>query len=224
MFVLGAAAGATGAYFYMKNKYETLIDEEVESVKEAFEKDLEERVEKIKKDLTQTYPDENPSPQTKHVPEEKDNEEIDKNDLNGLLAKKATNKPSPGDILKNKEGYKKEIIRYNECFKTDETDDNNFEAIIDKTLDPGITPSNPIVISPDEFGEDETYDKVSLYYYTDGIVADDNDEVVEDVDALIGYSSLETFGEYEDDAVHVKNEGVKTYYEILRCDKTFSGR
>lgn len=201
IFVFGAIAGATGAYFYTKKKYESLIDEEIESVKEEYNKELKGKIEEIKESLMSSE---------KIAP--------DTNKTNKELAEKAKNKPAPGKVIK--EEYEKEVVRYNDYSKDDS---ENFEAIVDDSLI-GINGSAPIVISPDEFGEDETYDKVSLYYYSNGIIADENDEEVEDVDGLIGYSSLETFGEYEDDSVHVRNDGNKTYYEILRCDKTFDGR
>lgn len=203
IFVFGAIVGATGAYFYTKHKYESLIDDEIESVKEEYKKELKGKIEEIKESLMSSE---------KVAP--------DKNEANEELAEKAKNKPAPGEIIKKQEEYKKEVVRYNDYSKDDS---ENFEAVVDDSL-VGINGCAPIVISPDEFGEDETYDKVSLYYYSDGIIADENDEEVENVDGLIGYSSLETFGEYEDDSVHVKNDGNKTYYEILRCDKTFDGR
>lgn len=75
-------------------------------------------------------------------------------------------------------------------------------------------PNRPYVISPDEFGEKE-YTVISLSYYADGVLADEDDHVVEDVDAVIGYESLEHFGEYENDSVHVRNDRLRCDYEIL---------
>lgn len=73
----------------------------------------------------------------------------------------------------------------------------------------------PYVISPDEFGDQSNYEIVSLTYYADGVLTDDCDEVIEDVDDLVGKDSLNHFGEYEDDSVFVRNEKYKTDYEIL---------
>ena len=72
----------------------------------------------------------------------------------------------------------------------------------------------PYVISPCEFGECD-YETVSLTYYADGILADELDEPIEDVDSVVGIESLSHFGEYEDDSVFVRNEPWKTDYEIL---------
>lgn len=81
--------------------------------------------------------------------------------------------------------------------------------------------SDPYVIPPEEFGEEEEYEKVSLTYYSDGVLADENDEVVDDVDAKVGLDSLDTFGRFEDDAVHIRNDGMKCYYEILRDERDY---
>lgn len=75
--------------------------------------------------------------------------------------------------------------------------------------------SEPYVIEPTEFGELEDYAQVSLMFYTDGVLADENDDPINDVDDLIGTDSLTHFGEYEDDSVYVRNERLKCDYEIL---------
>lgn len=74
----------------------------------------------------------------------------------------------------------------------------------------------PYVISPDEFDEKPDYDVVSLTYYADGVLADDEDHIIEDVEGTVGVESLSHFGEYEDDSVFVRNEAEKIDYEILR--------
>ena len=80
----------------------------------------------------------------------------------------------------------------------------------------------PYVISPDEFGEFEDYERISLSYYTDQILADEDDEKVEDVDNVVGLESLAHFGEYEDDSVFVRNDRLKCDYEILLDQRTYS--
>ncbi len=73
----------------------------------------------------------------------------------------------------------------------------------------------PYVIPPEEFGEYEEYERISLTYYSDGVLAEENDEEVDDVDEVIGVESLTHFGEYEDDSVFVRNDRLKCDYEIL---------
>lgn len=73
----------------------------------------------------------------------------------------------------------------------------------------------PKVITPEEFGEIEEYDTVSLTYYADKILTDDQNNPIEDVEDVVGNDSLTHFGEYEDDSVFVRNDKYQTDYEIL---------
>lgn len=77
----------------------------------------------------------------------------------------------------------------------------------------------PYVIPPDEFGDFDEYEQVTLYYYADGVLTDDVDEPVDDVEGTVGSNALDSFGEWEDDAVHVRNDKLQCDFEILRkCD------
>ena len=80
----------------------------------------------------------------------------------------------------------------------------------------------PYVISPDEFGEIEEYATETLYYYKDHVLADDQDNIIEDADDVIGVGSLTHFGEYEDDSVFVRNDREETDYEILLDPREYS--
>lgn len=82
----------------------------------------------------------------------------------------------------------------------------------------------PFVIPPEEFRmlEGDGYSTVTLMYYADGVLADDNDEIVEDIDAWVGKESLDHFGEYDDDSVYVRNHRLKVDYEILRSQREYA--
>ena len=80
----------------------------------------------------------------------------------------------------------------------------------------------PYIILPEEFGEFEEYEKISLTYYADQVLADENDEEVDDVDEIVGKDSLTHFGEYEDDSVFVRNDRLKCDYEILLDQRNYS--
>lgn len=84
-------------------------------------------------------------------------------------------------------------------------------------------PNEPYVISPDNYGENDNYTQISLVYYAgDGVLADDEDEVVEDIEATVGEDFAEHFGEYEDDSVFIRNDRLRCDYEILRDNRSFS--
>ena len=176
-FIIGAASGATVAWYLLKDKYETLAQEEIDSVKEVFaRREQEMKDETVKRNVAEGIKD---SDRTK--PDLKEYAE---------------------QLKKN--GY----TRYSDLSADD-------EGVSDKQ-------TKPYVIPPEQFGDDENYDQISLTYYADGVLADENDEVIEDVEDAVGIDSLNHFGEYEDDSVFVRNEARKCDYEILLDQRTYS--
>jgi hypothetical protein len=85
-----------------------------------------------------------------------------------------------------------------------------------------MTEAKPYTISPKEFGEMHDYDEISLTYYADQVLADEDDELVDDIEESVGFWSLSTFGEYDDDAVFVRNDRLKCDYEILFDPRKYS--
>ena len=79
----------------------------------------------------------------------------------------------------------------------------------------------PYVITPEEFGELD-YSTISLTYYSDGVLTYESDELVEDVDDIVGADFAEHFGEYEDDSVFIRNDRMKTDFEILVDKRNYS--
>lgn len=79
----------------------------------------------------------------------------------------------------------------------------------------------PYVIPPEDFGEFDDYEKISLIYWADQVLTDDNNEVVEDLEGSVGIDSLTAFGEYEDDSVFVRNSRLRCDYEILLDQRNF---
>lgn len=99
------------------------------------------------------------------------------------------------------------IIKYNQYFQ-ESSEKKEKES---KSMDPIR------VISPDEFQESE-YPSLSLWYYTDGVITNDDNKIVTNAIELIGSDFKNHFGEYEDDpdTVYVVNENDKVVYEIMR--------
>lgn len=85
-----------------------------------------------------------------------------------------------------------------------------------------VMTDRPYVISPDEFGDYPDYETISLTYYNDKVLTDEYNEIVDDIDDLIGEDSLNHFGEYEDDSVFVRNDALKVDYEILLDSANYS--
>lgn len=72
------------------------------------------------------------------------------------------------------------------------------------------------IIAPDEFGEDDEYDTESLIYYADEMLADDQGNLIEDIDDVVGADFADHFGDYEDNAIYFRNDKYKIEYEVVR--------
>lgn len=110
---------------------------------------------------------------------------------------------------KNISDYAKELSR------AGYTNYSNVEKPEKKETETKVKTDAPYVIPPEQFGEYDDYTKISLTFFSDHILADEDDEMVEDVEDVVGFESLNHFGEYEDDSVFVRNDRLKADYEIL---------
>lgn len=81
----------------------------------------------------------------------------------------------------------------------------------------------PYTISPYEYGEIDEYHQIELTYYEgDDVLEDDEGNIVTDREELVGPSALYTFGEYEEDAVFVRNEHLCTDFQILKDYRSYT--
>lgn len=80
----------------------------------------------------------------------------------------------------------------------------------------------PYVIPPEEYDEMDDYEAVELTYYACGTLTDECNNIIEDVDEIVGNDFSEHFGEYEDDSVYIRNDRLQCDYAILRDNRHFS--
>lgn len=84
-------------------------------------------------------------------------------------------------------------------------------------VEPGID-----LIPPEECGDDPSYGFDELTYYSDGIlVVDRNDEIIRDIQHTISELAIRSFGIYERDVIHVRNDNDEMYYEVRRVSCTY---
>lgn len=165
-------------------------------VKDTYQKLAQEEIE----DVRQYYKEKMDSLEPKKVPNEIPKNTHEKPDIREFAAR-----------IIGENGYKNYS---NTSIKPDPVLNEEEELVQEEYEKVEHDSNKPYVISPEEFGEKE-YTVICLSYYKDGVLADEDDHVVEDVDAVIGYESLEHFGEYENDSVHVRNDRLRCDYEIL---------
>lgn len=196
-FVIGVTVGSAVTLYYLKDKYAKIAQDEIDSVKEVFYTNLR-----------KTVKDE----ETKKSSNENTLKKVDDETL------KNVKETSYKDYSSYKEKTKDYII-------VNEEDDDEYEDQPDPPVSPkmmGNGDEKPYIIREDEFDEFDDYSVISLYYYADKKLADDNDQLVEDVDDVVGFKSLEIFDEHDIDTLYVRNDRLKVDFEILRCLQNYS--
>ena len=79
----------------------------------------------------------------------------------------------------------------------------------------------PYVIAPEESGELYDYETVTLIFYADHVLAEEDGDLVENISELVGDDFDTHFGEYESDSVYIRNDAKKCDYEILKDLQTY---
>ena len=167
-------------------------------LKPKYDRMIQEEVDTFKKDLLESMNETQDTTEEETEDEDEERPSIDWDELE--------------DLDEDEEEFDEEVLgEYAELIKKYTNEEGGAEEVAKK----------PYVISPFDFGEIDGYNQISLTYYADGILEDDANEIVTDVDELIGAGSLYTFGEYEDDSVFVRNEYLSTDFEILKDYRTY---
>jgi hypothetical protein len=219
IFVVGAAVGALATYKVVKTKYEQIAQEEINSVKEVFSKRQLPNTSGCVGDMISGLEDiintslKNVAKQAKEKPE---------------ITKYASiiQKSGYTDYTKINPSTVSQEPEYDEsdAEDEDEQDEENDYTIRDvHQIPPVLKPGErPYVISPDEFGEFDDYEQIGLNYFSDKVLTYDDDELIDDVDDIVGCDSLSRFGDYEDDSIFVRNDRLKCDYEILLDHRKYS--
>jgi hypothetical protein len=140
-----------------------------------------------------------------------------------------------------RERYKKLVRRYDTLYnKNDDVDpaelerpeeddaeeeEREFQKISQDYYNHNRDNVKPYVITTEEFAEDMNhFDKLTIYYYEDDqTLADENEEMIEDVASVVGDEALNEFGRGSDDPeiVYVRNEKMEIDYEVIRLSKSY---
>lgn len=201
----GGVIGSCTTYFLLKKKFNDRIDIEVQSIKDKCSIKGDEDENLIK--------EENPYQNKVSTIKNGEDENLEKK------SKYITN-----SIKKQEErptiNYSSYYANSNRNLAFQKEDDKQEQTIVVFKKNTSKK-SAPVVISPNEFEEDENYNSKYLTYYSDGVLADAFDNRV-DIGSTIGIDALSHFGEYEDDLLHIRDDEVKVYYEVIKDSHMYS--
>lgn len=213
-FGLGAIAGAVVTVLCVKGHYQKLADDEIQEIRDVYRKKI----------ASKEIADKN-SAAKKALLEEKFTEKEPENEA------KLTQLTQKKDDIQRFEELREPYIQSHNVFSNPLSNDDMsdleeypnedpYEFVVDRT-GPSEVNSEPFLISEEEFaGEKLFYDKVMLFYYTDGIaVLEDTDEIVESIEELIGPDILPSIFDmgtkFESDTAYVRNDNRSTDYGII---------
>lgn len=121
-----------------------------------------------------------------------------------------------------------DVIKYARLLaERQKSDYSKFSASIKETEDFDNKDSDEParVVDYMEFEEDQNYDTMCIYYYADGVYANDDDEIVEDIEKFLGPTPSKHLGELsgDEDVVYFVNDKTQMYYELYRSEKNYFG-
>lgn len=188
MLAVGAAIGSAATWVYSQKKYSQLIQSEIEKTKEYYSDKESDKPEE---------PDIQDPEEEKQLEEEK---------------KKAVQ--TSADII-NQSGY--DMNSYSDYTRFSKPKEEHPETVQKNLETFGSDENFPVVIAPESYGEIEDYATHEYTYFKDGVVVDDDGDVIdpEKVRSMLGIDFASHIGDFEADAVHIQNDLMKTYFEIL---------
>jgi len=129
-------------------------------------------------------------------------------------------------ITREKRNYSN-IVENNGYVKTkEEREEEEEEQYKFSQLSNKGNADDPYAITVEQFAdENDHYDKITLYYYEDdGVIAEENEEVLVDADNIIGTEFVEHFGDDTGDPeiTYVRNDKIQVDYEIIRLSKSYA--
>lgn len=197
-FAAGVVVGSAATYFavrgFFEKKAEERIVQETDSVRKAYQK-----MSVAKEMADRNRQEKQERMEERIVPEEK--------------AQKHDIQKSRTDRSKAPTAYRRNIF---ENWPDDE--DTIFEAPSEGAKE------EPYVIDANQFANEKKYfDKITIFIYQDDVAVDSEDQVVDDVNRLIGMDIYNQLGELCDDdgVVLVRNEMRSADYEIILVDETY---
>ena len=85
-----------------------------------------------------------------------------------------------------------------------------------------VKASKPYAITAEEYGEEDSYNSVTLYYYTeDELVTDEADNEIDDVDEILGEGALDIFVYTNAESCFIRNDAKRCDYEVIKHEGSF---
>lgn len=200
IFTAGIAIGAVAAIGLTRAKYEAIVQEELDSIRESREK----RKQQLKEELDSL--DETSATLQDRIERRRYRNEAGRYN-NEMDVDKGSD---PSEYERPKENDDESYREWEKI--SDRASRDKYDAI-------------PYIISVKEFSEEmDHFDKSTIYFYEDDkVLADENEEPIENVTSIVGNDALFNFGKDSGDPeiVYVRNMKLSIDYEVIRLSKGY---
>lgn len=151
---------------------------------------------------------------TKEYYSDKESDKPEEPDIQDPEEEKKKAVQTSADII-NQSGY--DMSSYSDYTRFSKPKEEHPETVQKNLETFGSDENFPVVIAPESYGEIEDYATHEYTYFKDGVVVDDDGDVIdpEKVRSMLGIDFASHIGDFEADAVHIQNDLMKTYFEIL---------
>jgi len=213
IFAMGAATGFIVAKKVYEKYYADIAQEEIDSVKEAFERQDAR--------LRELYNKENVITDEEYS-EKNEEEKIERTNRNALTRSSLDGNP----YEQAKRNYNLAGVKYEETDVDEEEEEQPVTDAAGKTEEEmdltQVDRTLPYIIDDQEFtNEFDHHDKISLYYYReDDVLCDEHEEVINDIEETVGYDALALLDMQT--TVWVRNEPLCIDYEIISINKSYA--
>lgn len=196
LFTAGVAIGSAVTWKIVKDKYERIAQEEIDSVKAEYVNLMKKMKNKLQEDATY--------------------EDDDQNDVDDESEEE-------GEVedprIVERKVIRTEYNRLTASYRSSE--DKNDEEGGNGALDEDSYIGEPYVITPEDFRcSPPGYNAQALDYFADGVLAD-SWGVELSIEDTIGEEALDHFGDDVDDIVYVRNDQKEVDYEVSRDPREY---
>ena len=206
LFGLGAASGAYVAAKLLEDHYAAMAEEEIEATKEYARKKIKEIEARYENELVEPA----------EVKEESNNP------YKKLV--RDYNKPNLNDMVKEAGYTEPAEEEYPEDDYEDELTEDEETELEDRKLNT-IEIDGPYLITEPEFASEKLhFDKVDLWYYKeDNTLANDEEDMIDDIAGLIGDDALAIFdNDDQTDTIYIRNEKLSADFQVTCLNKSYS--
>lgn len=247
IFAVGVLAGAGGTYLALDKKYEALLEEQIEDVRDRYRAKILENWDKVKETAST---EESESSKATHISQEEYEESVSSEEDRVDYTKFARHDDIPTsvgsvhtDIKKMRDELEKvseavhdddfdEHMAERESPEEDEDDEENeyqqalieSQRIADEQEQAKNEGVEPYPITRAEYlNQKSWYEKLSWNFYQDGFVTDDGDEKVDGPEDCLGPNLIEAFGLDGDDpdVAYIRDDQRARDIEVCRVAEDY---